>query len=681
MTGVELIAPDFDGKANKADLVISRAIKESDSAPMHVVILKSYRDVQHSDDFTQKLECMMQAKDCVVSHALWETELFDEDVVYLVLDFASDPVLHGVSDSRFVHVKNLLTRSTNAFWAVLPGCEPQLQQYEAGLLEGIGRTARSENESLKLVTLDASSNVGTDLQTLAKVTTDVMLRTFGTRSDGDICEDVEFVFKDNMIIIPRLTFDAETNLLINPKAPRASAAQCLFRKEGRPQRLHVESPGLLASILFIEDLRLKEPLGANEIEVHAMAYGINFKDVFLALGQMPADTPMAGECAGVVTAVGSNLRTVYSPGDRVCALGATPYASQPRVSGLCAVSIPDDMAFTVAASVPVVFVTAYYSIVNVARLQKGQSILIHSAAGGVGQAALMIAQYIGADIFATVGSLAKRCEIEKRYSIPGTHIFSSRSSNFRKAIMRLTRGKGVDVALNSTAGQTLLDTLDCISTFGTFVEIGKRDIYRNSRIPLQPFDKNLTFSSVDLALVAQRTPTLVNDLLRKIFDLFKGGNLRPVNPVTTLPISSLVKAFRIVQAGDHVGKLVLESSEGSMVKAAPPEPDAVKLDHRGTYVIAGGLGALGLKTCDFMARHGAANIVILSRSTPDDRTRQSLNRLMALGTDVKHFECDITDSKQIETVASHCRMTLPPVRGVIQAAMSLQVSIACIAHA
>ena len=263
-------------------------------------------------------------------------------------------------------------------------------------------------------------------------------------------------------------------------------------------------------------------------------------------------TRMAGECAGVVIAVGSEARSRFQIGDRVCAFDGTPYASRARVSHSDAHRIPPSMRLSTAASIPVIFGTAYHSLIDVACLEKGQTILIHAAAGGVGQAAIKIAQYIGATIFATVGSAAKRELLVEQYKIDEDHIFSSRARNFKRGILRLTNGRGLDVVLNSVSGEALQQTWSCMADFGVFVEIGKSDIYRKSQISMEPFDKNTTFASVDLSLLSKQRPAKIQKILASVMAMFEAEDLSPVQPVSIMPVSEIEDAFRLIQNRKHV---------------------------------------------------------------------------------------------------------------------------------
>jgi NADPH:quinone reductase-like Zn-dependent oxidoreductase len=213
-----------------------------------------------------------------------------------------------------------------------------------------------------------------------------------------------------------------------------------------------------------------------------------------------------------------------------------------------------------------VFATAYYSLFDIGRLLKGETVLIHAAAGGVGQAAIMLCQMIGAEIFATVGSTAKKTFLKETYNIPEDHIFFSRDTTFAKGIKHATKGRGVDLVLNSLAGDSLRATWECMAHFGRFVEIGKRDILANSGLEMAVFEHNATFSSVDLTVVAAERPQVMKRVLDDVFDLLRKGVVQPISPITIFPISNVEAAFRTLQAGKAHGKILVTANPDDMVK-------------------------------------------------------------------------------------------------------------------
>jgi hypothetical protein len=219
--------------------------------------------------------------------------------------------------------------------------------------------------------------------------------------------------------------------------------------------------------------------------------------------------------------------------------------------------MPDDMDFETAASLPTIYATVYVSLVDTARLQRGETVLIHSATGGVGQAAVMLAQHLGADVFVTVGSDEKRRLVMDRYGIPADRIFFSRDASFAAGIRAATAGRGVDVVLNSLTGNLLQESVNCLAPFGRFVELGKRDLEQNHCLELEAFTRAVSFSSIDLIAFGEHKGLEANRILKDVMRLLGEKAIRPVYPITAFPISDAEKAFRLMQTGKHMGKIVL----------------------------------------------------------------------------------------------------------------------------
>ena len=227
--------------------------------------------------------------------------------------------------------------------------------------------------------------------------------------------------------------------------------------------------------------------------------------------------------------------------------------------------IPNDMSYSQAAVLPVVFATAYYALYDIARMRKGETVLIHWGAGGVGQAAIQLAQLIGAEIFVTVGSTEKRNLMTQTFGIPHDHIFSSRDLTFAQGMMRMTNNRGVDVVLNSMAGEGLRRSWECIAPFGRFVEIGKADIGASGKLPMFPFKKNVVFASVDLAFMVREDESMLAKTLSSVMDLAREKKISCSTPLNVFPYGKLQEAFRLMQSGKHLGKIVLEIQDGDTI--------------------------------------------------------------------------------------------------------------------
>ena len=656
-------------------MMISRADYQAETPKLpSVEILVEPTFDEHLGGSARGLCSALEAKGFAACILSWtSSKNICENKIYVILDSSDQPLLANLSSEWFQKIRGLMTRAKQVFWISAADSDKAISVPDKGLTTGFARAARSENEGLKLVTFDVCSSLPMDKEAI-ETTSAVFSAAFGPSSAQSSLAETEYAYKDRQILIPRLIPDNRINDMVTGKNQTPTAEPTLFKQSQRSLKLHVGKPGLLDSLVFVDDYRVLEKLRDDELEIEVDAFGVNFKDIFIALGQMKATTPMGGECSGIVTAVGSQCRSRFRVGDRVCAWYATAYANHARARASNSSRIPDVMSFITAASMPVIFLTAYYGLVEIANLQKDQTVLIHSAAGGVGQAAIQIAPPLGANIFATVGSLSHPQERLDKYAIPESQIFSNRSRVFKKGLLRMTGGEGVDVILNSLSGEALLDSWDCIAKFGTFIEIGKTDIYRNSQLGMKPFERNVKFTSLDLVGLADHRPETMRAVFEKIMSMFESGVLTAVQPVTTMAIADIEDAFRLIQSRKHVGKVVLTVGEETMVKALPPPIEPMHLERSGTYVIAGGLGGLGQKIIHFLADHSANNILVLSRRRLGETERLNLEEeLGSSGAKVCIETCDIANLRELQDVAARCLKSLPPVKGVIHAAMVLQV--------
>lgn len=323
---------------------------------------------------------------------------------------------------------------------------------ESGLVAGLARSVRSDNQGLRLVTLDLDPNQRLT-EEIAKIISSVLQYSFGS-TIGNYKRDVEYVERDGQILISRVVEDDNLNEHVRARTTSAALEIQPFFQPNRPLRLEVAIPGLLDSLRFVDNEAASDPPLPDQLKVECKASGINFRDVMISLGQLTESSSFAGEYSGVVTEVDSNMVDRFQVGDRVCGCGGTAYASYAHVSGISAQHIPVGIDFETAASIPVAFGTAYYSLVHVAQLNKGEKTLIHSAAGGVGQSAIALSQYIGADIFLLpLGARRRRRTSSKTSESRSSTFFLSRETSFVQGIKRLTNQKGVNIILNSLAGE------------------------------------------------------------------------------------------------------------------------------------------------------------------------------------------------------------------------------------
>jgi NADPH:quinone reductase-like Zn-dependent oxidoreductase/acyl carrier protein len=425
-------------------------------------------------------------------------------------------------------------------------------------------------------------------------------------------------------------------------------------------RLTVDPQAGLESLRY--QAATRRPPSPQEIEIDVRATGLNFKDVLGALGLYPGDPgPLGGECAGVVTAVGPGV-TGLSVGDEVMALSPGAFAAFVTVDAALVIAKPANLSFEQAATVPGVFLTAYYAVVKIARLQPHERILIHAGAGGVGMAAIAIARMIGAQVYATAGSPEKRAWLQ---SLGVAHAMDSRSAASLQELKKLTDGEGVQVVINSLSGDFVPRSLELLARGGRFVELGKRDLLDERQIAaLAP---RASYHPVDIAEMGRRDPGTIAALLRELEAEFLQGRLQPL-PLRVFPIEETAAAFDFMARARHVGKICVSQRHA---KARRPRSIRESIGADATYLITGGLGGLGIETAGWLARHGARHLALMGRSAPSPAAQEAIATLQTQGVQVRVMLGDVAQEPEVRRVFDEIRQYLPPVRGVVHGAGTL----------
>ncbi|MGA7467505.1 sulfolipid-1 biosynthesis phthioceranic/hydroxyphthioceranic acid synthase [Mycobacterium sp.] len=431
-------------------------------------------------------------------------------------------------------------------------------------------------------------------------------------------------------------------------------------------RLQIRTPGDLETMELAAFERV--PPGPGEIEVAVTAASINYADVLFANGRYPGidrDAAQLGmDFAGVVTRVGPDV-TTHRAGDHVGGFSQSGcWATFVTCDARLAVTLPPGLTDEQAAAVSTAHAIAWYGLHDQARITTGDRVLIHSATGGVGQAAIAIARAAGADIFVTASNEQRRARLR---DMGIEHVYDSRSTEFAEHIRRDTDGYGVDIVLNSLTGATQRAGLEVLSIGGRFVEIGKHDVYANTGLGLFPFHRNLTFHYVDLTLMSESHPKRIAELLGTVYRLVADGQL-PVPESTRYPLGDAATAVRVMSAAEHTGKLVLDVPRAGHTDVVVPPEQARAFRHDGAYIVTGGLGGIGLFLAETMAAAGCGRIVLSSRSQPTPKTLETIEVMRAMGADI---EVDCGDIAEVGTAArlvTVATATGLPLRGVLHAA-------------
>ncbi|KAI4710994.1 Type I Iterative PKS [Alternaria sp. Ai002NY15] len=577
-----------------------------------------------------------------------------------------DAVLANLTDDDWVRLREVVLSSQGALWITGGGALDTPSPLKS-LMVGLARAIRNEDAGVRLACLDLEASSTIDFERAAQNTLKVAYEHI--RGDGT---EGEFAARGDMVYVPRVERTMEVDASLRKYEAKGDPEMVSFKSCGRPLKLSIKTPGLLDTFQWEEDETYHTPLPEDWIEIEVKAVGLNFKDVLVALGNL-AENKLGVDASGIVTRVGAAV-TDINVGDKVMTASCDTFATYVRFPAKGAIPVPSGMSFEEAASMPLIFLTAYYALVTAGGIVSGEKILIHAAAGGVGQAAIMIAQAKGAEIFATVGADAKKQLLMEQYGIPEDHIFSSRDTSFVKGVLRATDSKGVDLVLNSLAGEALRRSwTDCLAKFGRFLEIGKADLFANTGLDMKPLLDNKSYIGVNL-LDFENNPTpravaLWHDTARMIHE----GAIKPIAPLQIFTMAEVEKAFRHMQAGKHMGKVVVRVDDADLVRAVPRIP-RVRVQSDATYVIAG-LGGITREIARWLAEKGAKYLVFLSRSAASGTDNKAFAAQLQKTYSVTPlaYDCDVGNKAALQSVLGDLKAKgLPPIKGCATGAMVLQ---------
>lgn len=567
-TGLDLELPDFvSPECQEGSILVTTATSSSSEKGIHhriaiIADLDSEIQVQASQDLKGILlsEEPTGCDICTFDEAA--STASKGDVVFIFLQELDRPFINTLSAKSYSSLQHLLVSSKGVLWVSgAGGASPKMSEHK--IIDGLSRALRNENPERQFATLALDVDgvlTKRQVQSIHQV-----YKT--TRFGSDSTEyEPEYIEIDGVLNIPRAV---QSSQLSQDLYIRSLSQQSNVQTVGEspPLKLTIESPGLLDTLHFIEDKSCMEPFESDDVEIQVKAIGMNFQDCLIALGRVPGMT-FGKECAGIVTRAGENSGVL--PGDRVLMYGSETFKTLVRGKKNHVCKISEEMSFQEAASIPAQFGTAWQVVHDLARIRKGETILIHAGAGGTGQAAIQISQYLGAEVYATVGSDGKKRVLMDEYGIQEDHIFYSRDTSFAKGIKRMTEGRGVDVIMNSLAGDSLLASWECIAPYGRFIEIGKKDILSNSNLPMFPFRKNASFMCFDGSTWLWERPFQAKENLQALLDLFAKRKLHPARPLHVHSISNIEEVFRLMQDGKTAGKLVLEVTPDAEVPVSGP---------------------------------------------------------------------------------------------------------------
>jgi NADPH:quinone reductase-like Zn-dependent oxidoreductase len=415
--------------------------------------------------------------------------------------------------------------------------------------------------------------------------------------------------------------------------------------------IHLEIPAshVLEDLTF-QPLSRRNP-SEGEVEIRVMATGLNFRDVLKTLGMYPGPVgPLGDECAGEITAVGPGV-TDFTIGDRVVGVASGTFDSYVSARQDLLVPLADNISYEDAAGVPIAFLTAYYALHHLANLQAGQRVLIHAAAGGVGLAAVQLALLAGAEVIGTAGSPEKRDFLK---SLGVQHVFNSRTLDFADEIMKVTNGEGVDIVLNSLAGEFIPKSLSLLQRGGSFLEIGKTGIWDREQVAI--LNPNIAYHIIFLGEQFETEPALIHSMLAEIMDAIASGRLQLL-PKQVFPVSDIASAFRYMAQAKHIGKIVITRQTAQK----PIYGDA-------TYLITGGLSGVGLEVAQWLPSQGARSLILMGRRAASEPAQAIIESLRGNGIQVSVAQGDAASVDDVQRIIEASAADLPPLRGIFHSA-------------
>ncbi|KAF2973192.1 hypothetical protein GQX73_g454 [Xylaria multiplex] len=562
------------------------------------------------------------------------------------------PFFLDMTTQEWENFQLALSRSASSLWLttgdLMVGNEPLY-----AMISGLARGFKTENNSLRFSILDLDQNPDPSDTKLFQLVGDLESRVAETTRMND---DSEFRYKNGVLYTSRLVGDNDMCEKMKTMTHPDQALVNVPLKDVKqtPLQLAIEKPGVLSTVYFKTDPVFAKQLPADEVEIEVKYAGINNKDIAVLTGRHHSDS-FSDECSGIITQVGSEV-VGLEIGDLVYCQSFSRFGNYVRDKAAFCQRLESGDTLDGTATLPIAFSTAIYGLMDLGRLEKGESVLIQSATGAVGLAACQIARMLGAEIFATVGTEEKKAELLEMG-------FTARK------LLERTGGKGIDVILCSARGELMHEYWRCIATSGRFIEIGRTEVLDNGSLSLDIFRRNATFASFDLEVMSKNKPQVIAQLMRTIQRLKSEGHIKAL-PLQKFDVADIDKAFMTFTKGTHIGKLLVhyndEHETGITVKR---DQFVTQFNPNAAYLLVGCLGGLGRSFSSWAVTRGARHLIYLSRNgAANAEAKAFLDELAESGVDVSVVKGDVTSLADVEAAVATARY---PIAGVVQAALTL----------
>ncbi|KAL7940462.1 polyketide synthase [Trichoderma barbatum] len=641
----------FAVEADNLSFMVARAIDIPPSA-ISIRFIVEPRLLPDMRSVVDKLPTVLTAKGVHVTAeptTSWDGKRPTDDAMNIVIDDGSNPILSNISEETFRHIVDLLQTPSNVLWLGMQTDEKDRINPKKHLITGVARSAHAENDRLEMVTVDVQQ---TFTQEACPALLDFLGEIILSFLKKGAPREREYIYTGSDILVPRVMPNYNLNRQIARSNDKITEVES-YTQSRVPLKLDTHKDGA-AHTMFIEDESHRVPLDEMSIEIDARAFGVNSSSSKSSIA--------VSEYAGVVVAIGSRV-SAFKIGDRVVAWGTQAFASRPRVPSAQAQLLPDTISFASAAALPVSFMTVCHALTSIANIQPNQVVLVDGATSDFGQAAVLVARHLGARVIGAVTRSDEAAFLQEAFSIPSGDIIPRDSPFLKDQLRKLVGTSGVDIVLGCAISSIPKEIINAQKPFGTLVQIRSRGIVHTV---------NGTVATFDLGSLAQANPQKASQLLEQVIKMVSQGlPLAPLK-ITTLPLSGLDEALRIARL-ESMDKCVVQVDDIALVKVERPSYIRPRLETSATYVVAGGLGDLGQRFLQLMAKAGARYFVTLSRSGASPTQHQNIEKelqRLSPGSVLHCLKCDVSQESSVSAALSEIKAAgLPAVKGVIQGSL------------
>lgn len=679
-SGNEIILDDYPQPHDSTSVIVSTRLEELATEVEIGQLVQDDKVIYILHEATDVRPLIMQVSDGFRRRgSTVKTFVVDEAVrtvpkgAHVVVFLSCKNDLFDGDEARLKAYQHLAQHTDSMLWltfsGIIKGRDPR-----GAFMIGLLRAIATENPAGRFLSID----IDTEKREVADCYLMQSIVEHGcalqNHRSAEQIQDCEFVWQDGCMWTSRVVPDPELGAYTEPvKTPAYIGAELKLIDSQGPICVDFETPGVIASLYFRPYTEMLQPLPADYIDVKVAAVGVNWVDLALASGRFDtASNSLSSEYSGVITRTGSGV-VGFSVGDRVYGVGRGHFGNYTRVPAAFAQRLQPEDDLAEAATMPLVYMTALYALTHVAHIRQGQKVLIQSATGGLGLAAIQLARYKGAEIFASVGSADKTSFLVDVAGVQPDHIIPSRDTAAMSRAVQNTEIGGFDVILSTVAGGDLLsESLDALGPNGHLIDLARMDVLESREMNLGFFQKNANFSSFDLNSVLDNDPEVGHQLMKQVEELYRKGHILPIRPFFIFKASELNHCLQNFSKGAHIGKFVISFQDvDSPIKIIKKLPTAT-FDFKARYIITGGLGGLGRSIIRWMSDRGAQDFVVISRRGVNTPAAQLLVHDLAVkGVAIEIVTCDISKRQDVMHAIRKVTTVDRQIKGVIHAALSL----------